>query len=568
MMTPSPPSYPSLERRHSGRSLTVVFNGTTLTAPYGTTVAELLPQHPHQGSFAPLGALVSYRLTGLHYPLVSDCTVQTVDYATKGGASIYRRTATVILLEAVAELFPGARVEVGQSVGNGYFFEICLPNEPLRPTHVEMIATRMREIVRRNIPLVPIRIAVEEAIAEFAHSGYPEKARLLQTLPHSKIWWIDLGAYKDILHGPLAASTGVATVWELEPYEHGAILRFPDVRFQMRPPRGRHDKLFSVFRETREWNQEIGIHNVADLNDAVLRDETADIIRVAEGFQEKKIARIADMIAEQKNVRLVLVAGPSSSGKTTFTKRLAVQLRVNGLRPVALSMDNYYVDREKTPKNPDGTYNFESLEALDVDYLNDHLRRLMDGEEVATPVFSFTEGKRRSDKTIPMRLGPSDVLLMEGIHCLNDRISAAVPREAKLKIYVSALTQLIIDSHSRIFTSDSRLIRRIVRDRLFRGYSAEQTITQWPSVRAGENRYIFPFQEDADVMFNSALVYETSVLKTYAQRFLLTVPRNTPAYTEAHRLLAFLDYFVPIFPEEVPQNSLLREFIGGSTFRY
>ncbi|MCU0610308.1 MAG: nucleoside kinase [Candidatus Eisenbacteria bacterium] len=552
------------------RAIQVMFNGETITAQHGATVAELLRDHPHAGPLPPLGALVSYRLTGLHYELVSDCTVQTVDYASKGGASIYRRTATVILLEAITELFPGARAEVGQSVGHGYFFKISMPDDhPLTDADVDRIRARMTEIVQRDLPLVPIRIAVEEAIEEFQHSGYPEKARLLQTLPHSKIWWIDLGVYRDILHGPLAASTGVVSVFALEAYEHGAILRFPDVKFQMRPSRGRQDKLFTVFRETRAWNQEIGIHNVADLNSAVLRDETAEIIRVVEGFQEKKIASIADQIeAEHGKIRLVLVAGPSSSGKTTFTKRLAVQLRVNGLRPVALSMDNYYVDREKTPRNPDGTYNFESLDALDVDYLNDDLARLMNGDEVATPIFSFTEGKRRADKALPLRLEPDHVLVMEGIHCLNERISRAVARDAKFKIYVSALTQLIIDSHSRIFTSDSRLIRRLVRDRLFRGYSAEQTITQWPSVRAGENRYIFPYQEEADVMFNSALVYETSVLKTYAQRFLLTVTRNTPAYTEAHRLLAFLDYFVPIFPEEVPQNSLLREFIGGSTFTY
>lgn len=554
----------------SGKAhIQVVFNGTPLVAPRGVTVAQLLRDHPHPGPLPVLGALVSYRLTGVHYELVSDCTVQTVDYASKGGASIYRRTATVILLEAVAELFPQARVEVGQSVGHGYFFEIQLPDQPLTARHVDQVRARMREIVKRDIPLIPIRITVEEAIEEFRNSGYPEKARLLETLPHSKIWFIDLGAYKDILHGPLAPSTGAISVFDLEAYEHGAILRFPDVKFQMRPGRNKQEKLFAVFRETRAWNQEIGINNVADLNAAVLRGETGEIIRIAEGFQEKKIARIADQIAQERGrVRLVLVAGPSASGKTTFTKRLGVQLRVNGLRPVALSMDNYYVDREKTPRNPDGTYNFESLEALDVAYLNEDLERLMRGERVETPVFSFTEGKRRKDKTIPLQLGPNDVLVMEGIHCLNEKISQAVGREAKFKIYVSALTQLIIDSHSRIFTSDTRLLRRIVRDRLFRGYSAEETITQWPSVRAGENRYIFPFQEEADVMFNSALVYETCVLKPYAQRFLLTVPRNTPAYTEAHRLLAFLEYFVTIFPEEVPQNSLLREFIGGSAFKY
>ncbi len=555
---------------NGARHIRVVFNGAEISTSYETTVIELLEQKSHPGPFSPLGALVSRRLTGLHYPLVSDCTVDTVDYGSKEGASIYRRTASLVLYEAAAQLFQGIRVKIGQSVDRGYFFSLRMPGgKDPTPQQVHDIERRMREIVAHEIPLVPVRITVEEAIETFELEGYDEKADLLRTLPYSKVWWIDMGQFKDILHGPLAPSTGTISLFAVHGFEDGLILRFPDRRFQMRAFKGAQEKLFATYRETRAWNQEIGVHNVGQLNIAVLRDETPEIIRITEGFHEKKIVGIADRIAARRQIiRLILIAGPSSSGKTTFTKRLGVQLRVNGLRPVALSMDNYYVDREETAKNHDGTYDFESLQALDIELLNEHLARLMAGETVETPVFSFTTGKRRHDKTIPLRLGQDHVLIMEGIHCLNEKISRAIDRTAKFKIYVSALTQLIIDSHSRIFTSDTRLIRRIVRDRLFRGYSAEATINQWPSVRAGENRNIFPFQEEADVMFNSALVYEMCVLKNYAHRFLLTVPRNSPAYTEAHRLLAFLTYFVSIFPEEVPQNSLLREFIGGSTFSY
>jgi uridine kinase len=552
------------------RSVAIKFNGAKISAPYGTTVMELLESRAHAGTLPPLGALVSCRLRGLHYPLVSDCEVRTVDYCTKEGAAIYRRTASFLLYEAVAELFPGSRVEVGQSVGHGYFFDVDVPaGGSLTNKDAVAIDRTMKEIVRRDIPLIPARIAVEEAIETFERNGYPEKAQLLQTYPHTTVWWLDLGAFQDFLHGPVAPSSGAISLFAISPYEGGVILRFPDKKFQMRPPRGKQNKLFAVYRETRAWNQEIGVHNVGQLNAAVLRDETPEIIRVAEGFQEKKLANIADQIASSRDSpRLILVAGPSSSGKTTFMKRLGVQLRVNGIKPVALSMDNYYVNRTKTPKNPDGMYDFESLGALDVRLLNEHLSRLMGGELVKTPVFSFTTGRRYRENTIPLTLEEGQVLVMEGIHCLNEKISQAVSRSLKLKIYVSALTQLIIDPHSRIFTSDTRLIRRIVRDRLYRGYSAEETVRQWTSVRAGENRNIFPFQEEADVMFNSALVYEMCVLKNYAERFLLTVPRNVPEYTEAHRLLSFLEFFVPIFPEEVPENSILREFIGGSTFRY
>jgi uridine kinase len=311
------------------------------------------------------------------------------------------------------------------------------------------------------------------------------------------------------------------------------------------------------------------ISSISQLNDACIDNSVTEIIKVAEALQEKKIANVADMIQNGRDrIRLVLIAGPSSSGKTTFTKRLAVQLRVTGIRPVMLSMDNYYVDRVDTPKNPDGSYNFECIEALDVPLFNEHMKRLLAGERVDTPIFDFVSGMRRTDKFISLKLESDQVMLIEGIHGLNPRLTASISNDSKFRIYVSALTQLMIDEHNRIFTSDLRLMRRIVRDRLYRGYLAGDTIRQWPSVRAGENEYIFPFQNEADVMFDTSLVYEPAVLKPYLRRFLMEVKPEDPSYVEAFRLFNFLALFIPIFPHEVPNNSLLREFIGGSAFDY
>jgi uridine kinase len=328
--------------------------------------------------------------------------------------------------------------------------------------------------------------------------------------------------------------------------------------------------LYATYAETRLWQELLEIQNIGQLNRLCLNGGIGPLVRVAEGLHEKKISQIADEItARAPESRLVTVAGPSSSGKTTFAKRLGVQLRVNGLEPISLSLDNYYVDRESTPLDEDGKPDFEALEAIDLDLFHDHLAELMDGRSVATPRFDFVQGRRRpEDQWNSLQLGEGQILVVEGIHGLNDRLTSSVPRNRKFKVYVSALSQLAIDDHNRIFTSDARLVRRLVRDRLFRGFTAERTLDLWERVRRGEGRWIFPFQEEADVMFNSALVYEPAVLKVYAERFLLQVPRSSRAYPEAFRLLKFLSLFVPIFPDEVPQISLLREFIGGSTFDY
>jgi uridine kinase len=555
----------------SPHEIEVDFNGRTARTVAGTTVQELLEGHPHPGRLKPLGAVVNGRLRPLDHRLVSDCRVSTVDYASKDGASIYRRTATLVLCEAAQEIDPTLNPVVGQALAGGYFFYLrqngtVLPS--IDPVLLTRLKVKMQEITAQDRPVVVRRVAVEEALEYFRAVGARDKVKLLETTRRAEIQWGSAGKFRDLMAGPLAASTGQVRRFDLVPYASGMVLRFPAPDFQMRPMPQNQSKLYQAHLESRVWNEELQVSNVGQLNEAVIKGSITEIIHIAEGFHERKIVAVADEIfRRQPAARLVLVAGPSASGKTTFTKRLGVQLRVLGLRPVSLSMDNYYVNRVDTPKNAAGVYNFESLEALDLDLFNNQVLRLVQGEEVQTPVYSFSRGIR-IEKTVPMRLTPGEILIVEGIHCLNERLTVGVSPENKLKIYVSALTQLSIDDHSRIFTSDVRLLRRIVRDRLYRGYTASQSLRQWSNVRAGEDRYIFPFQEEADIIFNSALVYEPAVLRIYAERFLLEIPVEDPVMSDVYRLLKFLHLLVPLFPEEVPQNSLLREFIGGSAFHY
>ena len=414
-------------------------------------------------------------------------------------------------------------------------------------------------------------MTVEEVEAVFRERGYDDKLTLLSTRRSSTVHTITCGSFVDLAHGPYAPHTGCLKTFAVIPYEDGLLLRFPRrARRDLLPPFIPRPLLFATFKETRSWQEVLGIHHVGQLNKLCLNGGIGDILRVAEGLHEKKIAHIADdILARRGAVRLVTVAGPSSSGKTTFVKRLGIQLKVNGMVPVALSLDNYYVDRERTPLNEDGTPDFEALEAIDLELFHEHLGQILAGREVMTPVFNFSRGQRKEPSSwVPLRLEERQVLVIEGIHGLNDRLTVSVPRESKYRIFISALSQLAIDDHNRIFTADARLIRRIVRDHLFRGFTAERTLGLWETVRKGEARWIFPFQEQADVMFNSALPYEPAVLKIFAERFLLQVPRTSPAYPESFRLLKFLSMFVPIFPDEVPSTSLLREFIGGSAFDY
>lgn len=513
-----------------------------------------------------LGAVLNNRLVSLATPVRGPSRLRPVIAQHREGQAIFRRSISIVLIQAAHEVVPEAKLRIGQSLGNSYFFEWQGPalEEPL----VREIEARMRQIVSEDRPFVEEELDVREAIDLFERTGATERVRLLRTLRRAAVPVVWIGDLPTLLHGPVAPAAGGLTGFELALYNEGLLLEFPD-RAQGNREIKDMPHLFRVYRDTRRWNEIIGVGDVGQFNEACISGAVNEVVKVAEGLHEKKIAEIADRVLAREGNKLVLIAGPSSSGKTTFAKRLSVQLRVSGARPVAMSLDDYYVDRERTPRDEDGKPDFESIEAIDLTLLNEHLERLLKGERVETPRYDFPTGKRVArSQWHSLQLGPNDLLLVEGIHGLNERLTAAVPPTQKFRCYVSALTQLTVDAHERIFTSDSRLLRRIVRDRLFRNYRAEKTIEMWPSVRRGETRNIFPFQEQSDAIFNSALVYEPAVLKTYAERFLLEVPTDSPSFPEADRLLRFLSLFVPVFAEEVPQTSILREFIGGSTFTY
>ncbi len=552
------------------KQIQVTIKGREVAVPYRARVGEILQQHLPDPRWPVLAAIVHHRCVDLGFPILAPGEIVPVDYTMREGVLVYRRTASLILYEAMRRLFPGVRVSIGQALGNGYFYSVRT-GEPFTREDLERLRQRMDSLVAKDLLMRTQKVSLQEARQIFTAQGNPDKLRLLDS------WWepfITLdrcGGFRDIHRTPVAPSTGLIKTYGLVHYEPGMLLRFP--------PRGRPNsmrpfknspKLFSVYHETRQWNEILGTENVGQLNELTVKGTADELIRVSEGLHEKKIANIADRIAKDRDdVKLVLIAGPSASGKTTFSKRLSLQLRVNGIHPVALSTDNFYVNREDTPKDKKGKWDFEAIEAIDLALFNDILAALLRGEEIKTPRFNFVSGLRRPERDwVPMQLQPGQILVVEGIHGLNNRLTKAVPNKQKFKIYVSALTQLCIDDHNRIFTSDTRFLRRIVRDRLFRGYSAATTIENWPSVRRGELRNIFPFQEQANVMFNSALVYEQAVLRLFAGRFLLEVPQDHPSFVDAYRLLRFVENFVPMFDEKVPQISILREFIGGSAFSY
>jgi len=554
------------------KSVEVRIKGKAIEVPYGSTAGEVLRRHgpPESNGLRTLAAIVHQRCVDLSFPVCSPTEILPVGYSSREGVLVYRRTASIVLIEAARQIFPGVRISIGQALGNGYFYELHRP-EPICEEDLARLDQRMRELVAEDLPLRVEQVSLGEAREVFSSLGLPDKLLLLKTCWEPFISLTRFGEFCDIHHYPVAPSTGYLTSFQLVHQPPGLILRFPP-RGRLAPVRAyQHTaKLFKTYRETRAWNEILGVENVGQLNALCINGESGELIRVAEGLHEKKVAQIADLISSDSDrVKLVLIAGPSASGKTTFSKRLSLQLLVNGIRPVALSMDNFYVNRTETPRGADGNYDFEAIEAIDLALFNEVLAGLLRGEEVLSPRFDFQTGQRRPrDLWQPIRLGPGQVLVVEGIHGLNDRLTVAVPNAQKFKVYVSALTQLCIDDHNRIFTSDSRFLRRIVRDRRYRGYSAAQTIESWPRVRQGEMKHIFPFQEQADLMFNSALVYEQAALRPYAERYLLEVPQDHPSFVDAYRLLKFVSHFVPLYDESVPQISILREFIGGSGFKY
>jgi uridine kinase len=542
-------------------------DGRIFEGPIGTTLDEFF-RVAYPDPAAPIVAvLVNQRLRELTFPVEIDLEVAPVTMEDSDGMRIYRRSLSFLLVVAVNELFPGTRLFVDHSFTFGGYFCQIEGREPFTPEELRQLETRMWEIVEQDQPIIKKRIPLDEAHALFAALGHGDRLRLLKYRHKDYLTIYKLRGVPDYFYGYMVPATGYLRWFELKHYPPGFILRFPRSRApKTLQPYQDYPKLIAVFREYGEWMNVMDVRDVGGLNEAFENGRLRELILVAEALHEQRIVQIARTIVEHRDqVRLVLIAGPSSSGKTTFSKRLAVHLLANGIRPKSLGLDDYFVDRDKTPRDEHGEYDFEALEALDLDLLNSQLVDLMSGREATLPRFNFHTGMREEGETV--RLRDDNMLLVEGIHGLNPRLVTQAPQERIFRIYVSALTQLNIDMHNRVPTTDTRLIRRIVRDATYRGYSAGETISRWESVRRGEKRYIFPYQEHADVMFNSALVYELSVLKPYAAPLLRETDPWTTEYNEARRLLAFLEWFFPCSPEMVPDNSLLREFIGGSILR-
>ena len=550
------------------QTIAVKVGGREFRVTRGTRVKAFLRRYLPDVEPDCLGAIVANRIVDLEGPIGASCELTPCTYASKEGARIYRATVMTMLYEAAARLFPGARVRVGQAIGDGYFFDV-VKDPSLTPADVSAIEAEMRAMVGRKEAIAALRVPSPEAIEVLESEGRQSSAETVRARRRSWVRLVTMGTYVGLWFHPLLPTTEGIRAFRLQPYEDGLVLLLPPAGRPDAEPEPLHDhkSLFATYRETREWNRRVGVETVADLNGAIVKGTIGEVVRVAEALHERKIVAMADDVVARDGCRLVLVAGPSASGKTTFVKRLRMQLLAVGLRPKELNLDNYYLDREKTPRDEQGEYDFECIEAIDLDLLNSHLAGLLRGEEVRTPRYSFPKGARES-KTVPVRLEPGEVLLIEGVHGLNPRLTEAVPDPQKVRIYISALTQLCIDDHHRVFTSDSRLLRRVVRDRLFRGYTAAQSLRMWPKVRAGEERWIFPFQDCADRMFNSTLVYEVAGLKVFAERYLMEVPDSDPTFVEASRLLEFLNLFIAIFADDVPATSILREFIGGSAFDY
>lgn len=550
-------------------SIAVRLFGDVFRVPVGTRVGDLCPRHTPPPDLDWLGAVVNNEVVTLSYPLEVDSDVALLTLRDRYGWRIYRNSVAFLLAKAVRELFPEARFAVEHSLGSDFYCSLSVNGASPSAEVIDRLRRRMRELADADLPIERRKIAFGEALRRFEAAGQRDKYDLLRFQNPPKVVVYDCDGFTDLAHGVLAPRSGALRHFDLLPYASGFVLRFPDrdtaPRFEPFDPQ---PHLFRIFSEHKEWGRILGLRTVGDLNRMIADRQADEIVRIAEALHEKTLARMADLIAERRPpVRWLLIAGPSSSGKTTFAKRLAVQLRVNGLRPAALSTDNYFIDRDKTPLDDNGRPDFEHIDALDLDLFNDQLRRLDAGEEVLLPTFNFATGRREYHDRL-LRVGPDDIVLIEGIHCLNPRLAAAIPRERVFRVYVSALTQLNLDANNRISTTDNRLLRRMVRDHQFRGHNALTTLDMWPAVRRGEKRWIFPFQHEADAAFNSALDYELAVLKPLAEPLLSEVKSDHPQYAEARRLSAFLASFLTLPYGRVPLNSILREFIGRSSFRY
>lgn len=544
--------------------------GGELEVAMGTPLSEVAARiEPGPRPF--LAAEVNNRIKELSYRIYTPVTVRFVDIASFAGIRVYQRTAWFILQKAVRDLYPGRTLHIRHSLGRSGFYCEIAGQKTMTAEQAEALRRRMGEIAAADLPIRRVRALTREVREKYAAQGDADKTALLDTRPRLYSEYYTLDDTAGYFYGPLAPSTGYVTLFGIEPYYKGFYLALP---LRTQPDRLHTDfyqeKMFGIFREYQSWVEIMGVPTVGAVNAKVLAGDAGGMIKLAEAFHERKFAWVADEIYEAhrtRGTRMVLISGPSSSGKTTSAKRLGIQLGVLGLEPVMISLDDYFVDREKTPRDENGEYDYEALEAIDLELFNDHLRRLTAGESIDIPRYDFVTGRRTRRET-PLTLNERSILIIEGIHGLNPRLTPSIPDAQKFRIYISCFTSVAMDNLTRISTTDNRLLRRLVRDNAQRGTDAPATLARWASVRRGEEKHIFPYQENADVMLNSSLFYEISVLRPYAEKLLREVPDTTAEYDEARRMLKFLDNFIPIPPDEIPPTSILREFIGGSSFKY
>ena len=542
-------------------------NKKTLNVPIGSTLSEVFRELDLKMDYGPLSVKVNNKVEGLHFRVYHNKDLEYLDITSPSGARAYTRTLFFVLCKAVHDLWPGAEVVIDIPVSNGYYCNIDI-GRPVTQFDAEAVRRRMQQIIDAAMPICRHESTTEEVINMFTEMGMTSKVKLLKSVGRLYTTYYEIDGYKDYYYGTLLTNTSQLHLFGLEKYYDGMLLRIPS---RDDPSRlgdfVRQDKMFDIFKEHHHWQKILGVSTVGDFNEAVHNGLSTDLINVSEALQEKKISQIADMISTRRGVKMVLISGPSSSGKTTFCKRLSIQLLTCGVKPVPISLDDYFVHREDTPKDEHGEYDYESLYALNIPLLNKQLNALFAGEEVELPHYNFQPGRsERSGRRL--RLADDEVLVVEGIHALNPELTAQIPEEQKFRVYASALTTILLDTHNYIPTTDNRLLRRIIRDYKYRGVSARETIKRWPSVRAGENKWIFPYQENADAMFNTALLFELAVLKSQVEPLLELVPENADEYAEAYRLLKFMKYIAPIPNRQLPPTSLLREFLGGSSFKY
>ena len=542
-------------------------NGMEVEVPLGSNLEDVYQKSGLNMKYGPLSAHVNNKVEGMHFRIYKQKEVEFLDVTSSSGSRAYTRTLFFVLCKAAHDIFETCKVSIDIPVSNGYYVNLNI-GRPVTLDDAGAIRRRMQEIIDAAMPIHRHETTTEEAIKMFSILHNKSKVKLLQSTGRLYTTFYDIDGYVDYYYGALLTNTSQLYLFGVEKYYDGLLLRLPsrehpDELGEMT----NQDKMFGIFKEHHQWQDILGLRTIGDLNEVISKGYSPQLIMIGEALQEKKIARIADEIARRKGVKLVLIAGPSSSGKTTTCKRLSVQLAVNGIKPVAISLDDYFLDRDKTPRDEKGDYDFENLHALNLPLLNEQLTALFRGEEVELPRYDFPTGtSQKSGKRL--RLGENEILVVEGIHALNPELTSQIPDEQIFRVYASALTTVLLDNHNYIPTTDNRLLRRIIRDHKYRAVSARETIRRWPSVRAGENKWIFPFQENADAMFNTAMLFELAVIKSQAEPLLEQVPENCPEHAEAYRLLKFLRYIKPIPETQIPPTSLLREFLGGSSFEY